>query len=492
VILVPMVLAVLATVVAGVLARWEYRRTRELFTPWMLFLVYAALDVFLPAAVFLLTEPPSLVSWMIPLRKEDIASSTLVYVVSLLFFAGFYFFVARHEDTGTAWGALADVKLKLGHLYAGLAVAGGWYVLYQVTLVTQAGSFDAYLSDKFRQRFQPDIYVSRNLVDFVFNQFASAMLPTFLVLVGILFFFRYRYGKRVLWGWVFPSVAWILTLTTFYRGYQLNLFLSLAFIEMSRHRVDRLRPEAGLGRTQATRDGTLLTFRTKVLAIVAVCLFLLYGAFRQYNSSFEYGKPVSVTTALTSQGGELLRGWGVIGLTSILHFYPDRQDHLGGSSVVTTFFMPVPRPLWPDKPERYGAEEVTRRMGWPITTQSAISMPGELYANFGLFGIPLVGGFGFLFRTIYRHHLHPKLFFVYAFFLPYSVLLTHWMSSTGFMTSVTQYAPGVAVALLVLTVGGLRPLREPEHDGHGQALRPRLITANGHRPSSRNSLSRLR
>jgi oligosaccharide repeat unit polymerase len=471
-----MVLATLATLVAAVLAWWEYRRTRELFTPWMLFLGYAALDVFLPAAVFLLTEPPALASWIVPLRKADIASSTLVYVMSLVFFATFYFFASRDrsDDSGTAWAALADVKLKLGHLYAGLAVAGGWYVLHQLTLVSEAGSFDAYLADKFRERFRPDIYASTNLFDFVFNQFASAMLPLFLVLVGILFFFRYRYERRVLWGWLLPAVAWILTLSTFYRGYQLNLFLSLAFIETCRHRVAKLRPEAGLGRTEPTRARTALTFRSKVLATVAVVLFVLYGAFRQYNSSFQYGKPVSFTTALTSQGGELLQGWGVIGLTSILHFYPERQDHLGGNSVVTTFFMPVPRPFWPGKPERYGAEEVTRLMGWPITTQSAISMPGELYANFGLVGIPLVGAFGFLFRTIYRRRLHPKLFFVYAFFVPYSVLLTHWMSSTGFMTSVTQYAPSVGVALLVLgfrdTAAGTIGHRGNTATGEGSSL----------------------
>ena len=466
-ILVPTVVATLATVVAGLLAWWEYRRSGELFTPWMLFLVYAALDVFLPAAVFLLTDPPPLAEWMLPLQEDDIATSALVYVISLLFFTAFYFFASLDGsgDTDTAWGALADVKLKLGPLYTGLALAGGWYVLHQVTLVNRSGSFDSYLANKFRERYQPDVFASKNVVDFVFNQFASAMLPVFLVLVGILFFFRYRHGKRVLWGWVLPVVAWLLTLSTFYRGYQLNLFLSLAFIETSRRRVERLRPESGLGAAQATRARRGLTVRAKILATVAVVLFMLYGAFRQYNSSHQYGRPVSFTAALVDQGGELTRGWGVIGLTSILHFYPEGQDHLGGNSIVTTFFMPVPRSLWPGKPERYGAEEVTRRMGWPITTQSAISMPGELYANFGLLGVPMVGAFGLLFGAIYRRRLRPRLFFVYAFFLPYSVLLTHWMSSTGFMTSVTQYLPGLAAAALVIASDDTRRSRTSTSDG---------------------------
>jgi len=110
----------------------------------------------------------------------------------------------------------------------------------------------------------------------------------------------------------------------------------------------------------------------------------------------------------------------------------------------------VPRPLWPGKPERYGAEEVTRRMGWPITTQSAITMPGELYANFGFLGLPLVAALGLLFRAVYRRRRHPKLLFVYAFFVPHAVLLTHWMSSSGLVTSLTLHALSVVAVVLVL------------------------------------------
>ena len=468
----PMVLAVLATALAGFLAWWEYRRAQELFTPWMLFLIYGVLDVFLPAAVFLISEPPSLIDWIVPLRKDDIASSTLVYIVSLVLFAAGYFFASHRQsdgDTKNVWRALSNLNLRVGHVYAGLVLAGGWYIIYQLTLITQAGSLDVYLSDRFRQRFRPDIFASRNLLDFVFNQFAPSMLPTVLVLVGILFFFRHRYGRPVLWGWVLPGVAWVLTLTTFYRAYQLNFFLALAFIETCRIRVSKFHPDARLDRTASPGAKTSITPRIKILATVAVLLFLFYGAYRQYHSSFQYGKPVSVAGALTSQGGELVRGWGVIGLASILHGYRDDESRLGGTSVATTFFMPVPRPLWPGKPERYGAEEVTRRMGWPTTTQSAITMPGELYANFGLLGLPLVAAFGFFFRAVYRRRLHPKLLFVYAFFVPHAVLLTHWMSSSGLMTSVTLHSLTLLAVFWVF--GPLEPSASvaTAHDRRGLA-----------------------
>jgi hypothetical protein len=467
VIVLPVVLACLATLVAGYLAWWEYRRTQQLFTPWMLFLIYGALDIFLPAAVFLVTNPPSLTDWIVPLRKDEIASSTLVYVASLSLFAAGYFFASGRADPGGTDASDEEVslKVKIGYVYVGLVVSASWYLLHQFIQVQQAGSFDAYLADKFRERFRPDIFTTKGPVDFIFNQFAPSMLPIFLVLVGILFFFRHRHGRSVLWGWILPAIAWTLTLTTFYRGYQLNFFLSLAFIETCRLRAAKRHPELGLERTGQTRERSLMAPRTKVLAAIAVLVFLLYGAYRQYNSSFQYGDPVSIGEAVTDQGGELVRGWGVVGLSSILSAYPESDSRLGGSSIATTFFMPIPRPLWPGKPERYGAEEVTRRMGWPSTTQSAITMPGELYANFGLLGIPLVAAFGFAFRALYRRRHHPKLLFVYAFFVPHSVLLTHWMSSTGLMTSVTLYALSVVAVVLVLAVGKENGSREPALNG---------------------------
>ncbi len=483
-ILLPLVLAVLATLVAGSLAWREYRRTHELFTPWLLFLVYAILDVFLPAAVFLAGNPPTLASWMVPLRKEDIATATLLYLVSLAFFAGGYFFVSRRtrdEEGATAWQALADVRVNVRYVYVGLVVAGGWYVSHQLTLMNQAGSFDVYLSERFRQRFRPEIFESRNVLDFVFNQFAPSMLPLFLVLVGVLFFFRHRYGRPILWGWVLPVVAWLLTLTTFYRGYQLNFFLSLAFIESCRVRAVNVGPAAAPATIGSTRTKTVTT-RTKVLAAVAVLVFLVYGAYREYNSSFTYGRPVTVTAAISSQGGELVRGWGTVGLASILHAYEDGGSRLGGTSVVTTLFMPVPRPVWPGKPERYGAEEVTRRMGWPSTTQSAITVPGELYANFGLLGLPAMAALGFLFRYVYRRRLDPRLFFAYAFFVPHAVLLTHWMSATGLMTSLTLYALGAGAVHLVVRQGDADAFPHVDDD---EMIGPDRTIPSGRRSPSR-------
>jgi hypothetical protein len=421
------------------------------------------LDVFLPAALFLATTPPSLKPWIVPLQADNIATATLVYSITLVVFGAGYFFVSRQGPSVPAslCHGLAAIRVKVGHVYVALAVVGGWYVLHQAVLISEAGSFDVFLSEKFRQRLRPDVYVSTSIFDFVFNQFAPMMLPAFLVLVGVLFFFRYRYVRPVLWGLVLPATAWLLTLTTFYRGTQLNLFITLAFIEAYRIRVAKLHPQARLSRTPVPTSSSTISRRSKVLAATGVLVFLLYGGYRQYHSSFQYNNPVSVTEAFAAQTGEFLRGWGVVGLTSILYFYPDNGEHLGGTSIAETFLMPVPRLLWAEKPERYGAEEVTRRMGWPTTTQSAITMPGELYANFGAVGVIGVGAFGLFFRGVYRRRLHPKAFFAYAFFVPYAVLLSHWMSSTGLMTAVTLYPVALAVVWLVLE----RDAEEPPRDG---------------------------
>ena len=47
----------------------------------------------------------------------------------------------------------------------------------------------------------------------------------------------------------------------------------------------------------------------------------------------------------------------------------------------------IPRAIYKSKPEWYGIDDITTGMGWPSSSQSAVTMPGETYANFGWFGL---------------------------------------------------------------------------------------------------------
>lgn len=461
-------LAVLAASCLSFLAWREYRRTQEIISPWIILLVLTVFDILVPAAVFLVAGPPDLVYWMGALDIAGVIPSMLIALVSLLFFAAGYFFVSgRTERPGRdgAWRNVARLRINVRLLYLGLFVTGGLYMLHLVLVVRTVGSLDVYLSDKFRERFlRPDELLTGGFLDRLLFHLGPAMLTAFLVLVGIAFFLRHEYGHPILWGLVLPGVAWFLVSTTFYRGGQLHFFLGLAFLEMCRL---RLSPER-----QRHPRKPVLTTRTKALVASAVVLFVIYGAYRAYNTGFQWGNPVSVSEAVTAQVGEFTRGHGLISLTLIRDYYPRAAEYLEGRTLRESLLLPVPRAVWPDKPEWYGTEGVTRDMGWSTTTQTPVTMPGELHANFGPKGLVLVALFGIFFGTFHRHRLHPTFFFVYAMTVPRGVLLAHWFSSTGVMTWLTSLPVALVVAYLVL--GRRSADRQDLVDG-GVAAGPRAL-----------------
>ena len=117
--------------------------------------------------------------------------------------------------------------------------------------------------------------------------------------------------------------------------------------------------------------------------------------------------------------------------------------------------LPVPRTIYTSKPEWYGIDDITRGMGWPPTTQYAVTMPGEMYANFGFLGAPLIALFGMIFGAFYRKRLDPRFLFVYAMILLPSMFVTFWMSFTGFMNVIFKVPIYLLLVWLVI-----KPIKE--------------------------------
>ncbi len=63
-------------------------------------------------------------------------------------------------------------------------------------------------------------------------------------------------------------------------------------------------------------------------------------------------------------------------------------------------------------------------------------MPGELYANFGYLGIPLMLVFGVMFGLFQRHRYDSRFRFIYAALMPPVMFTTFWMSFTGFVNGI--------------------------------------------------------
>jgi hypothetical protein len=117
---------------------------------------------------------------------------------------------------------------------------------------------------------------------------------------------------------------------------------------------------------------------------------------------------------------------------------------MNGRTIIDMLLLPIPRAIWTAKPVWYGIDDITRSMGWPESTQSAVTMPGELYANFAVWGLPLMWIYGWLFGVMRTYRFDPVVRYIYGFILVPMMLPTFWMAFTGF---VNQLAPVPAVAL---------------------------------------------
>jgi hypothetical protein len=105
--------------------------------------------------------------------------------------------------------------------------------------------------------------------------------------------------------------------------------------------------------------------------------------------------------------------------------------------------------VWPAKPLWYGIDDITRSMGWPESSQSAVTMPGELYANFAVWGLPLMWLYGWVFGTMRRYRFDPVLRYAYGFIFVPMMFPTFWMAFTGFVNLLAP-VPVVALALLFI------------------------------------------
>lgn len=421
----------------------EYRRTGEIVTPWTIFLGMSIFDVFAPGFLFLCFTIPDQPYSMESLNKDGLIFAILIFALSILFFALGYFFISEGPGKNRALkykSVLDDALSNVRFVYILLFVSGLWYILTILAKIKDAGSLWLYISSKLIVRWEPKPTEFDNIFDLIFNRFGSPMFTVFLTVIGILFFYRRKYHREFLWGFVFPFIGWLFTITTFFRGSQIAYFISLLAIETIRVKLDKIETTR-----EKKRDKDRLTIHGNYrkalgLMFLGIALFISYGTVRNfYSAQVKDFVDVSTTDAILFEGERFIRGEGLIGLSSIIAFYPKHGEYFYGKTIVDMSLLLVPRYIWTSKPEWYGIDDITRRMGWPETTGFAVTMPGELYANFGLLGIPLMVVFGGIFGFFYKHRYDQKFRFVYAFvFLP-GTLNAFWMSYTGLVNRLIDF-----------------------------------------------------
>lgn len=418
-----------------------YRRTREAVSPWIIFLGLSILDLYLPVALYfsigLINQP----SW-IPLPTwESMSRALLLFTTGLVFF-GCGYAVTSNGFQGQIPGMAASsdrvptLDFSARRAYLVMIMVFAVFASGIVAATADSSSAQAYFATVLGNRFRPEPRIG---VSGLAMTIAFSVLPVLLVTTGLFFYHRKRHPW--LWGMIVPLAGFLAAATTLSRGYVLNYFLSLALVETMRLKDDKRSYATG------TRHHTGKS-RSGVIRIIlwGVGLFVLYGSARNFLTAQQWGQPASLSRGFQIELQRVVAGEGLWGLTSILDYYPRGREFLGGKTILDMLLLPVPRLVWPDKPAWYGISDITLGMGWPATTQVAVTMPGELYANFGYPGVLLMLVYGAIFGLFHRYRHGTRFRFLYAFTLVPMMLPTFWMSFTGFVNSL------VSVPLLTMAL----------------------------------------
>jgi hypothetical protein len=234
------------------------------------------------------------------------------------------------------------------------------------------------------------------------------------------------------WGtssWLMISQFWpvlvLLALVYFY-GFRWKLmvptgvFLVLMAIQgFNRFRV--IIPVIFLLITWQTRAGR--KWPRKWMVVTLLCLAMLAFPMKKLGRMVQKGLPFSDLAEVASASfSESLRGQAPDQMfldmfAATMWLVDDSSRYFYGTTVYPLLFLPVPRQLWPEKPEvstyLYEIRNPVRPIYWG---GMGGTMLGEAYANFGVIGIALVPGvMGYFLARFYFAAMRHRYFSVYRF-----------------------------------------------------------------------------
>ena len=172
---------------------------------------------------------------------------------------------------------------------------------------------------------------------------------------------------------------------------------------------------------------------------ICITVFSIFGMLRDnLANKLWLVEETNLTEYLVKVGNQ---GSGLKSLGHILVYYSNAEYRLDGSSIVNSLLLPVPRIIYKSKPEWYGVAEITRSMGWPKTTQDAVTIPGELYANFGIAGFLLTPFYGIIFKFLdnFQYSKSKIRVPIYCAVIVYGILVSFWMSTIALMNMFIQF-----------------------------------------------------
>lgn len=241
----------------------------------------------------------------------------------------------------------------------------------------------------------------------------------------------------LLWGGRRPAM--LLTITAF-----LALLLFLSGTRSSAAAI--LAPFVVIPRYM----GNQKLFR-KLAAIGIIGGFVLFSVQLVYRSvgfeKVQLGRALTKAAPLQVVDGNQLSWTG-----QAMRDYGNLFPSLDGSSYLAVVVGPFPRIFWHSKPDGYSKVNADN-LDYPFGTTMTSGWMGEAYANFGWFGIPIVGLIAGVLMGILDVFIRRSGAFAMAVFLPLQMRWGFWVRGDS-VFSLDAWMFGFLVLILLLAIFG--------------------------------------
>lgn len=407
----------------GLIVYAFFRKTGEIFTPWTIFSALSIIDVYIPALIASMTgRKLSAATWMTPIELNTTIEAVLIFIIGhVLFSIGYFSLKTNNKKIITH-----DINLKIAYFV--LIFSTAIYLVSMFFEIKRIGSIAEFISYKLLTRWDPNSSQQLSATEEIIASLSPSMLSIALISIGIIFSHINDPKRSSIIKAILLLVGFALCSTTFFRGTYIKFIIGITSLIIFSKKT-RMPHQIFL---KKSRDFT------KKILFATIIIFILVGSIRQYYSTKEWNNEANQykNTNLLEHIQEIFSGSGLIGLGSIVASYGKSVDFLYGKTIYDVMLRPIPRSIYPTKPKWYGIDDITRGLGWPDSTQSAVTPQGEFYANFGLVGLALMLVLGFLFSYLTKALTKStKTQFLYFFIILPSVTTTFWMSFTGLMNS---------------------------------------------------------
>lgn len=393
----------------------------------VIYLTLSMIDTFIPSILWAVYGDENLPPWLNSFENVELSWGMLYYSIFYIIMFSTMMIFAKASQARWLVSYRADNGYIESRIYILILITGSLFFASLVYEINSYGGFTEWLFNKFTLRFNPTVR-NRNLLEVFLITMPWRSL--FNALVFLAFFYRYKFNRPQLYGVLLPLVGVIFALSTSFRGSILIFLLGLFFMENIRiyiHKKEKYKSPFGVG------VETMHKLKYYLFAFTVIGSFLAYGALRgaYVDEVLDRYSPDQQSTIykVFSQGS------GIQGISAVMRRYGEDLDFLMGKTYIDMLLLPIPRVIYTSKPEWYGIDDITTGMGWPSSSQSAVTMPGEAYANFGWFGqlIAVVYGMAFGLFLRYINNKGGIYIVLYASVIIPMIFVSNWMAFTGIM-----------------------------------------------------------